>query len=151
MLQDTTEFKLAKTGLCVHDGCLIKQSPDGQAIARHALADIQRVELTWRWDVWATVFSMTFAALAFVAWRYIPWAGWRWVAVVVLGALACLSISIIRQPNLCVQLRHGSVLYPIDDDIENGQGFALSLMAMVERCNPDSDKEALASNREARQ
>lgn len=125
------DFVLPKSGLCIRDGCLLKETAESRVIARHALPDIERAELVKMWDLTGFVLVPLAAGLAAVAWIYIPWAGWRWAVALVLWGLAGIFITGLRDPKLRVHTRHGCVNYALKDEADEVQGFVVTLCELV--------------------
>jgi len=129
------DIQLAQTGLCIRDGCLVKQTSKGQVIARHAISDIEQAGLGRKWDPVGFVFVPTFVALAVVAWLYIPWAGLRWTTAILLWGVAGILLTGIRDTTLRLRTRHGWIEYVIKDDTDDAGGFAVTLLDLIEQHN----------------
>ncbi|MCY2951070.1 MAG: hypothetical protein NTU53_03725 [Planctomycetota bacterium] len=147
-MERENEIVLGKTGLCIRDGWLLKQMSGGQVTARLALSDIRRAELVRVWDATGFVLVPATTALAVVAWLYIPWAGCRWTVAILFWALAGIFLSGIRDRALRLQTRHGCINYVIKDEVDDAQGFAMTLQDLIERHNSEIGTTDCAHDRQ---
>jgi MFS family permease len=109
----------------------VLSSLKGVVIARHPLSDIANVKVVKGVDGWAIGFALAATALEVVAYQFVAWPGWRWVAFIVLVLVAGLFLASVHKYVLHLELASGAVQYDVRDSAEEAIGFAASLKGML--------------------
>lgn len=132
-MMDPTEgaLELARSGLKIEDGMLVKCGRDGKAVGRHRLGYIENVHLVAAWDWLGIVFLIVGVALAASAGLVMPPGVVAWIVVVLGILLAFLGLIGSRTHRLLITSRHGDVRYKILDDTGDASGFVATLRALI--------------------
>ncbi len=124
-------IELPKSGLAVRDGKFYKQTEEGIVVASFDLSDISDVRMTSRIDFSSLVIVAVFAALAYVAKVYIPWAGLDWAAAIILGLGGFTFLATALQRRFVVVTAYGNTIYNLKDDVTECDAFAASLRRIM--------------------
>ena len=124
-------IELAKSGLRIKDGELVKCARDGKTVGRHGLDDIKDVRLVAGWDGLALAYLLAGIALAASGSLLMP-SGAAALIFLTLGiVLAFLGLMGVRKTLLVIGSVHGEIRYKIRDDAEDASGFAATLRALI--------------------
>ena len=121
-------LKLSKTKLSFEDGTLRKEGVGESLIAEFKEADIVdiRIELVKEYAAPLSICA-TFLALAIVSKQVIASESWSLVAMVVFLAASGFSLFLITTRKIIIETTGGQVAYNIAEQIEEAQGFVLSV------------------------
>ncbi len=124
-------IELARSGLMIEDGVLVKRARDGRTVGRHGLEDIEDARLVAAWDGMGIAFLMAGAALA-ASPRLVALSGAvAWVIFILGIALAFFGLIGARKTLLVVGSVHGEIRYGILDNVEDASGFVATLRALI--------------------
>ena len=121
-------LKLSKTKLSFENGTLRKEGAGDSLIAEFKEADIVdiRIELVKEYSAPLAICA-TFLALAIVAKKLIASEAWSLIAMLVFLAASGFSLFLVTTRKIIIETTGGQVAYNIVEQIEEAQGFVLSV------------------------
>ena len=121
-------LKLSKTKLSFENGTLRKEGVGDSLIAEFRDTDIVDIRIEQVKEYAAPLsICATFLALAVVAKQFIASEAWSLVAMLVLLAASGFSLFLITTRKIVIETTGGHVAYNIVEQIEEAQGFVLSV------------------------
>jgi hypothetical protein len=125
-------LELPKSKLVLHADELLKYGPDETVMARYRTDRIVRLGLEKSREYGFGILLVTvFAALAYVAHRFITSPGWSWTVVIGCLGVCGLAVLSIEGRRLVIETADGTVRYPVVDAFEDAEGFVLSASAAL--------------------
>ncbi len=106
---------------------VIKQSPDGDAIARHSVADLSRVEARQKFDLFSVLVVAIGASLVYFPYIQIEGEVLKWVLIVLGAMLVLFGFAGTFNSTLVLHCGHEKVTCSVNDDHENLKGFVASV------------------------
>lgn len=123
-------FRLEKSGLSIENGSLVKRQ-GANLVARHELADIEKVEIRKSLDPFAIVLMLLTLGGAAASVVLIEKAWISWTSAIVFGLVSFFSLVASNRELLRVSTSHGEVLYHLVDPSDHSAGFAVSLKELI--------------------
>ena len=131
-MSDTIEPVLAlpQSRIELLDGHIVKMGKNNIPIARHPLREISDIDVQRPIDPFGV--TMFFASLvgAALCRLYFPSVTWGWVGAIFFGIVALLSLLAIHKDQIRIKCNDGTVTYPLMDNCEEAQGFALTIRSL---------------------
>lgn len=126
------EISLPRTRLFLEDGVLKKMSNTGAVISSFPLEDIHEVKVIEKMDFAVPlVIIIPSVALAFVCKIFINNPGWSWTGAIVCVAVAGFGFLTAKCIYIEVATKNGSVRYPVSDQVEEANGFVMTLQNKI--------------------
>ena len=120
-------LELPKSKLVLGTDELVKYGAGETVMARYPSERILRLRLEKSREYgFGFLLIGVFLALAFVAHRFIGSPGWSWAAVIVCLGIAGLGALSIEGRKIVIETADGTISYPVLDQYEDAEGFALS-------------------------
>lgn len=133
-------YTLDKTRLELTGGRLVRKDKKGEVEAAYDLRRIKRAAVVETVDGAGVILTTALFSLSYVLYRYIPEGLWRWIAVVISGAVACMGAAGIRSRQILVEMGDDRVLYVAMEMPDQVAAFVA--MINQERANLDGSLPA---------
>lgn len=124
---------LPQSHIVVTRGHVIKQSPDGRAIARHSVGHVSRVEARQKFSFFSVLVVLIGASLVYFPYTRIEGEVLKWILIVLGAFFALFGFAGTFSSILVLHCGEETVTYSINDDYENLKGFVVSANELLGR------------------
>lgn len=104
-------YILEKTRLELSGGRLTRKDRKGSVEASYDLCKLKRASVVETVDSAGVILTVALFSLTYVFYRYVPEGLWRWVAVVVSGAIAVMGSFGMRSRQILLEVGDDRILY----------------------------------------